>query len=152
MQWVPPPFWCYNSKSIKVALTLILERTIYYQTFCLICTCQIVNARNKLHSYYCLRLDGLEVAFLSSHARGQQFEPQSRQYLFTLTEFGLASTPVESLPNLNPAFLLSASRPFNFWPSVWFGSLSPFTAKWQAPEQLNLVFLADKLDEQHRFS
>ena len=31
-----------------------------------------------------------------------------------------------------PAFLLSASRPFNRWPSVWFGSLSPLTAKWQA--------------------
>ena len=30
------------------------------------------------------------------------------------------------------AFLLSASRPFNRWPSVWFGSLSPLTAKWQA--------------------
>ena len=30
-----------------------------------------------------------------------------------------------------PAFLLSASRPFNRWPSVWFGSLSPLTAKWQ---------------------
>ena len=32
-------------------------------------------------------------------------------------------TPAESLPNLNPAFLLSASRPFNRWPSVWFGSM-----------------------------
>ena len=40
--------------------------------------------------------------------------------------------PAESLPNLYPAFLLSASRPFNRWPSVWFGSLSPLTAKWQA--------------------
>ena len=31
-----------------------------------------------------------------------------------------------------PAFPLSASRPFNRWPSVWFGSLSPLMAKWQA--------------------
>ena len=30
-----------------------------------------------------------------------------------------------------PAFLLSASRPFNWWPSVQFGSLSPLTAKCQ---------------------
>ena len=28
-----------------------------------------------------------------------------------------------------PAFLLNASRPFNRWPSVQFGSLSPLTAK-----------------------
>ena len=62
----------------------------------------------------------------SSHARGQRFKPWSRQYLFirrSLSWFGLASTPVESLPNLNPAFLLSTSRPFNRWPSVWFGSM-----------------------------
>ena len=26
---------------------------------------------------------------------------------------GILQTPVESLPNLNPAFLLSTSRPFN---------------------------------------
>jgi hypothetical protein len=41
----------------------------------------------------------------------------------TLSWFGYSSTPVESLPNLNPAFLLSTSRPFNRWPSVWFGSM-----------------------------
>ena len=42
---------------------------------------------------------------LSSHARGQRFKPRSRQYLFirrSLSWFGLASTPVESLPNLTP--------------------------------------------------
>ena len=41
----------------------------------------------------------------SSHARGQRFKPRSRQYLFirrSLSWFGLASTPVESLPNLTP--------------------------------------------------
>jgi hypothetical protein len=62
----------------------------------------------------------------SSHARGQRFKPRSRQYLFiqrSLSWFWLASTPVESLPILNPAFLLSASRPFNRWPSLWFGSM-----------------------------
>jgi hypothetical protein len=37
-------------------------------------------------------------------------------------------TPAESLPNLNPAYLLSASRPFNLWPSVWFGSMLCGTA------------------------
>ena len=35
---------------------------------------------------------------------------------------------MESLPNLNPAFLLSASRPFNWWPSVWLGSMLCGTA------------------------
>ena len=47
--------------------------------------------------------------------KGRRFESQLRRF-FT-------PTPAESLPNLNPAFLLSASRPFNWWPSVWFGSM-----------------------------
>ena len=41
----------------------------------------------------------------SSHAIGQWFEPRSRQYYFirrSLSWFGLASTPVESLPNFTP--------------------------------------------------
>ena len=59
----------------------------------------------------------------SSHARGQRIELRSRQYLFKLSWFGLASTPVESLPILNPAFLLSASHPLYRCPSEWFGSL-----------------------------
>ena len=53
---------------------------------------------------------------LALYSKGQWFEPQRRRF-FTPT------TQVESLPNLNPAFLLSASRPFNRWPSVWFGSM-----------------------------
>ena len=67
----------------------------------------------------------------SSHARGQRFKPQSWQNLFiqrSLSWFGLASTPAELLPTPYPAFLLSASRPFNWWPSVWFGSMLCDTA------------------------
>ena len=60
----------------------------------------------------------------SSHARGQRFKPRRRQYFKLLwPRRFFTPTPAESLPNLNPAFLLSASRPFNRWPSVWFGSL-----------------------------
>ena len=71
----------------------------------------------------------------SSHARGQRFKPRSRQYLFHSTKFVLVwacFNPSGILTQPYPAFLLSASRPFNRWPSVWFGSLSPLTAKWQA--------------------
>ena len=58
----------------------------------------------------------------SSHARRQWFQAGN---IFT-------PTSAESLPNFNPAFLLSASHLLNWWPSVWFSSLSPLTAKWQA--------------------
>ena len=44
-------------------------------------------------------------------------------FIFTFEQGVFTPTPAESLPNLNPAFLLSASRPFNRWPSVWFGSM-----------------------------
>ena len=52
---------------------------------------------------------------MALYTKGRRFEPHRRRF-FT-------PTPAESLPNLNPAFLLSASRPFNRWPSVWFGSM-----------------------------
>ena len=65
----------------------------------------------------------------SSQARGQRFKPRRRQYFKLLwPRRFFTPTPVESLPNLNPAFLLSASRPFNRWPSVWFGSMLCGTA------------------------
>ena len=65
----------------------------------------------------------------SSHARGQRFKPRRRQYFKLLwPRRFFTPTPAESLPNLNPAFLLSASRPFNRWPSVWFGSMLCGTA------------------------
>ena len=55
----------------------------------------------------------------SSHARGQRFKPRRRQYFKLLwPRRFFTPTPAESLPNLNPAFLLSASHPFNQWPSA----------------------------------
>ena len=90
------------------------------------------HERRELHWRWSRSLDGLSRRSVpSSHARRQRFKPWSRQYLLirrSLSWFGLASTPAESLPNLNPAFLLSASRPFNRWPSVWFGSMLCGTA------------------------
>ena len=53
----------------------------------------------------------------SSHARGQRFEPPSRQFLFQLTEFVLVWAC------FNPSGILSTSLPLNRWPAVWFGSM-----------------------------
>ena len=73
------------------------------------------------------RLDGLGVVFqVQGMPEDSGSNPEAGSIYFirrSLSWFGLASTPAESLPNLNPAFLLSASRPFNRWPSVWFGSM-----------------------------
>ena len=76
-------------------------------------------------------LDGLGVAFQVLMPEDSGSNPEAGSIYFirrSLSWFGLASTPAESLPNLNPAFLLSASRPFNRWPSVWFGSMLCGTA------------------------
>ena len=79
----------------------------------------------------CRSLDGLGVEFLVLMPEDSGSNPEAGSIYFirrSLSWFGLASTPAESLPNLNPAFLLSASRPFNRWPSVWFGSMLCGTA------------------------
>ena len=72
------------------------------------------------------RLDGLRVAFqvLMPEDSGSNPEADSIYSSWrSLSWFGLASTPVESLPNLNPAFLLSTLCPLNRWTSVWFGNM-----------------------------
>ena len=68
----------------------------------------------------------------SSHARGQRFEPQRRQYFQTTAwpRRFFTPTPAESYLFLNPAFWLSSSRPFNRWPSVWFGSMLCGISMW----------------------
>ena len=99
--------------------------TIFLNLLLRPCTLSFLKVR-CLRSSYNSKKTWSRGSVPSSHARGQRFKLWSRQYLFirrSLSWFGLASTPVESLPNLNPAFLLSTSRPFNRWPSVWFGSM-----------------------------
>ena len=78
-------------------------------------------------------LDGLEVAFQVVMPEDKGSNPEAGSIYFTLTEFVLlwACFNPHPYPNLTLPSLLSASRLFNRWPSVWFGSLLPLTAKQQ---------------------
>ena len=59
----------------------------------------------------------------SSHARGQRFKPRRRQYFKLLLDPGDFSLQ----PQRNPTSSLTPpsgwARPFNRWPSIWFGSM-----------------------------
>ena len=76
-----------------------------------------------LYPASCQHLDGLEVASQILMPDDGGSNPKADSINFKLTEFVLVWACFNPSGILNPAFLLSASRLFNRWPSVWFGSL-----------------------------
>ena len=80
------------------------------------CSFELIICMLSTNNPQCRSLDGLGVAFQVLMPEDSGSNPEAGSIYFirrSLSWFGLASTPAESLPNLNPAFLLSASRPFN---------------------------------------
>ena len=79
-------------------------------------------------------LDGLGVAFQVLMPEDSGSNPEAGSiYLFdeVCPGLGLLQPQWNPYPNLHPASYWDPPI-VQSWPSVWFGSLSPLTAKWQA--------------------
>ena len=107
--------------TLLCADTMVCFKDNHPKTIAMVSSCMYIRDQSYITSQC---LDGQEVAFQVLMPEDSGSNPEAGSIYFirrSLSWFGLASTPAESLPNLNPAFLLSASRPFNRWPlsMVW---------------------------------